>query len=77
MIQVRYTVLQQLSFSAYTDFAHTMNKSKHIIVEMSQLRRLGFLSHRRPEKAQMSLHILPVLPEPSLFAQSMEVDKRV
>ena len=33
------------------------------------------LSHRRPAKAQVSLRIRAVLPEPSLFAHiSMEVD---
>ena len=29
---------------------------------------LWYLSHRRPAKAQASLHIHAVLPEPSLFA---------
>ena len=35
---------------------------------MSQLMRLWFLPHRRPGKAQASLHIRAILPEPSLFA---------
>ena len=35
---------------------------------MSQLMRLWYLSHRRPAKAQASLHIHAVLQEPSLFA---------
>ena len=30
--------------------------------------RLWYLSHRRPAKAQASLHICAVSPEPSLFA---------
>ena len=37
--------------------------------------RLGYLSHRRPANSQASLHICAVSPEPSLFAQSMEVDE--
>ena len=36
--------------------------------DMSQLMRLWYLSHRRPAKAQASLRILAVSPEPSLFA---------
>ena len=36
--------------------------------EMSQLMRLWHLSHRRPAKAQASLRICAVSPEPSLFA---------
>ena len=35
---------------------------------MSHLMRLWYLSHRRPAKAQASLHIRAVSPEPSLFA---------
>ena len=34
---------------------------------MSQLVRVWYLSHRRPAKAQASLQIRVVLPEPSLF----------
>ena len=37
-------------------------------VSMSQLTRLWYLSHRRPAKAQVSLRIGAVSPEPSLFA---------
>ena len=38
--------------------------------------RLWYLSHRRPAKAQASLRIRAVSPEPSLFAYiSMEVDE--
>ena len=36
---------------------------------LSQLMRLWYLSHRRPTKAQASLRIRAVSPEPSLFAQ--------
>ena len=35
---------------------------------LSQLMRFWYLSHRRPAKAQASLRIGAVLPEPSLFA---------
>ena len=35
---------------------------------MGQLMRLCYLSHRRPAKAQASLRIRAVSPEPSLFA---------
>ena len=38
------------------------------INHLSQLMRLWYLSHRRPEKAQASLCIRAVSPEPSLFA---------
>ena len=37
-------------------------------IELSQLMWLWYLSHRRPAKAQASLHIRAVSPEPSLFA---------
>ena len=36
---------------------------------LSQLMRLWYLSHKRPAKAQASLRIRAVTPEPSLFAQ--------
>ena len=39
-----------------------------ITLHMSQLMRLWYLSHRRPAKAQASLRIRAVSPEPSLFA---------
>ena len=39
--------------------------------------RLWYLSHRKPAKAQASLHIPAVSPEPSLFAHvSVEVEER-
>ena len=37
-------------------------------VDLSQLMRLWYLSHRRPAKAQASLRIRAVSPEPLLFA---------
>ena len=41
--------------------------------------RLWYISHRRPAKAQASLRIRAVSPEPSLFAhikyESMKVDE--
>ena len=37
-------------------------------LKMSQLMRLWYLSHKRPAKAQSSLCIRTVSPEPSLFA---------
>ena len=39
-----------------------------INVYWSQLMRLWYLSHRRPAKAQASMNICAVSPEPSLFA---------
>ena len=38
--------------------------------KLSQLMRLWYLSHRRPAKAQASLRIRAVSPEPSLFAHT-------
>ena len=38
------------------------------IINILQLMRLWYLSHRWPLKAQVSLRILPVSPQPSLFA---------
>ena len=40
-------------------------------LELSQLMQLWYLSHRRPAKAQVSLLIRTVLPEPLLFAHMM------
>ena len=40
----------------------------HCMEKKSQLMRLWYLSHRRPTKAQVSLRIRAVSPEPSLFA---------
>ena len=39
-----------------------------LVLELSQLMRLWYLSHRRPAKAQASLRICAVSPEPSLLA---------
>ena len=44
------------------------NYLQHQKEEMSQLMRLWYLLHRRPAKAQASLHIRAVSQEPSLFA---------
>ena len=41
---------------------------EHIIKQLGQLMRLLYLLHRRPGKAQASLRIRAVSPEPSLFA---------
>ena len=38
--------------------------------------RLWYLSHRRPAKAQASLHIRAVSPEPSLFAHMKHGSRR-
>ena len=43
---------------------------------MSQLMRLWYLSHRRPSKAQASLRIREVSPEPSLFAHMKYKSRR-
>ena len=42
--------------------------SENRMSKMSQLMRLWYLSHRWPAKAQASLRICAVSPEPSLFA---------
>ena len=44
--------------------------------KMSQLMRLWYLSHRQPAKAQASLRIRAVLPEPLLFAHIKHGSKR-
>ena len=47
------------------------------MTQLSQLMRLWYLSHRGSAKAQASLLIRAVSPEPSLFAHMiMEVDER-
>ena len=43
---------------------------------MSQLMRLWYLSHRRPAKAQVSLRIRTVSPEPSLFTHMKYQSRR-
>ena len=48
--------------------------SKTDLQYLSQLMRFWYLSHRRLTKAQASMHIHAVSPEPSLFAH-MEVDE--
>ena len=52
------TVLHKIIFCG-----HSNEYQQH----MSQLMRLWYLSHRRPAKAQASLRICAVSPEPSLF----------
>ena len=46
------------------------------IHEMSQLMRLWYLSHKQPAKAQASLRICAVSPEPSLFAHIKNGSRR-
>ena len=48
------------TFSSFVSFSSSFNLSQHM--------RLWYLSHRRPAKAQVSLRIRAVSPEPSLFA---------
>ena len=58
----------------------TMNLSNkwngNVYQNLSQLMRLWHLSHRRPVKAQLSLRIRTVSPEPSLFAHIKYGSKR-
>ena len=51
--------------SSAKHLARYTNRQKYYL---SHLMRLWHLSHRRPAKAQMSLRIRAVSPEPSLFA---------
>ena len=46
-------------------------------LKLSQLMRLWYLSHRRPAKAQASLRIRTVSPEPSLFAHMKYGSRRM
>ena len=52
------------------------NQTPIKILKMSQLMLLWYLSHRRPAKAQTSLHIRAVSSEPSLFAHMKYGSKR-
>ena len=67
-------VYSQLHYLARQNIDTAVNQRPHLclisvlILDLSQLMRLWYLSHRRPAKAQTSLHIRAVLPEPSLFA---------
>ena len=54
----------------------TRRFSFFIFYYKSQLMRLWYLSHRRPAKAQASLRIRAVSPEPSLFAHMTYGRKR-
>ena len=47
---------------------HLIHVYRETSFYMSQLMRLWYVSHRRPAKAQASLRIRAVSPEPSLFA---------
>ena len=51
-------------------------RNHYEIPHLSQLMKLWYLSHRRPAKAQASLRIRAVLPEPSLFAQMKDGNRR-
>ena len=57
------TILQQ--YTVYLSCTQLCRLSTH---HLSQLMRLWYLSHRRPVKAQASLRICAVSPQPSLFA---------
>ena len=48
-------------------YVSSMYKLYILVHNLSQLMRLWYLSHRRPAKAQASLRIRAVSPEPSLF----------
>ena len=54
-----------VSYDVHLLFTFTF---KPAYLELSQLMRLWYLSHRRPANAQASLRIRAVSPEPSLFA---------
>ena len=47
-----------------------------VLHKLSQLKRLWYLSHRRPAKAQAILRIRAVSPEPSLFAHMKYASRR-
>ena len=66
-----------LHFDSLNKLDVCINKKCHAVKYKSgQLMRLWYLSNRRPVKAQASLRILVVSPEPSLSrTQSMEVDE--
>ena len=51
-------------------FVHLFLELRYTFKYLSQLMRLWYLSHRRPAKAQASLCIRAVSPEPSLFAHT-------
>ena len=68
-----------LGLSGHVEFDSTGEPTKNVKIDqiqskywltgnLSQLMRLWYLSHRRPAKAQASLRIRAVSPEPSLFA---------
>ena len=55
-----FWVFKLFTFSWYHSYLY-------VYAYMSQLMRLWYLSHRQPAKAQASLRIRAVSPEPSLF----------
>ena len=57
--------LQLLDLAPFFVFESVKTAGK---MYLNQLMRLWYLSHRRPAKAQASLRIRAVSPEPSLFA---------
>ena len=56
-----------LDYKWLVHYIYIVVKNCHDL-HLSQLMRLWYLSHRRPAKAQVSLRIRTVSPEPSLFA---------
>ena len=84
MLQFVYNVTLLTSELFKTVHCYNCILKKHAIMilmidlnsDRSKLMRLWYLSHRRPAKAQASLCIRAVSPEPSLFAHiNMEVDE--
>ena len=62
--------LQNVLFLVFYNYFHYDESvtGKQMALYLSQLMRFWYLSHRRPAKAQASLLIRAVSPEPSLFA---------
>ena len=67
MLTLSYLYLLNFHLVYSTDFQYVLQFTRKED-QMSQLMRLWYLSPRRPAKAQASLRIHAVLPEPSLFA---------
>ena len=65
MIMYNKTITNQVHYFKMLYIEHIHMSA---INNLSLLMRLQYLSHRRPAKAQASLHIRTVWPEPSLFA---------
>ena len=64
------SVLPDIAFVYIIGNIHfiSLRSYKFLKSYLSQLMRLWYLSHRRPAKAQVSLRVRAVSPEPSLFA---------